>query len=66
MSAGLKSAWGPGTRLLLKGVIKQEVKGIEVNIFLVVNNFQNMQVMKLIFILKLGIISCIFQKWNKN
>ena len=39
-SAGSSSVWEPWTRLLSKLVLKEELTGIEVTTFVVVNNFQ--------------------------
>ena len=42
----------PWKRWLTKGVLKQELSGIQVTIFLGVNNFQNISAIKVIFFSK--------------
>ena len=64
-SACFSSVWDPWIRLLWKGVLKQELTSIEGSTFLRVNNFRNIQAMKLIFFFKLGKIWCRLQKSDR-
>ena len=60
------SVWDPWKRLISKGVIKQDLSGIQVTTFLGPNNLQNIEAMKLIFFSKMRKILCRLQNCNEN
>ena len=65
-SADFSSVWDPLTRLLPKGVLKQELSRIQITTFFRINNYKNINVVKVIFVFKMLKLLCRLQKCNKS